>query len=130
MTCQSGSLAREMNGQHQKKSDMKKCTIIGNVGRVPTTRTNAKGVEFFEMSVAVNGKENQCTWFSVILRNSLAKIIPYLTRGKNVYVEGEFSVDVYKGEASITIYADELQLLGNKTIDNDLDVVDRKPLIL
>jgi single-stranded DNA-binding protein len=39
---------------------MKKIVVIGNVGRVPTLRTNSKGTEFYEFSVAVNGKEDNC----------------------------------------------------------------------
>lgn len=106
---------------------MKKIVVIGNVGRVPAQRVNSKGTEFYEFSVAVNGKENACLWVSVILRKTFEKIVPFLTKGKNVYIEGDFSLEVFRGEPSLTIYASEVQLLGNKNESQESDIVDRKP---
>lgn len=106
---------------------MKKITIIGNVGRVPALRTNSKGTEFYEFSVAVNGKDNACMWVSVILRKAFDKIVPYLTKGKNVYLEGDFSLEVFRNEPSITIYANEVQLLGTKNESQESDIVNRNP---
>ena len=104
---------------------MKKITIIGNVGRVPALRTNSKGTEFYEFSVAVNGKDDACLWVSVVLRKTFEKIVPYLTKGKNVYIEGDFSLEVFKNEPSLTIYANDVQLLGNKNESQKSDVVSR-----
>ena len=106
---------------------MKKIVVIGNVGRVPALHTNSKGTEFYEFSVAVNGKEDACLWVSVILRKTFEKIVTYLTKGKNVYIEGDFGLDVFRNEPSITIYASDVQLLGNKNESQDSDIVDRKP---
>lgn len=106
---------------------MKKITVIGNVGRVPTLRTNSKGTEFYEFSVAVNGKEDVCLWVSVILRKTFEKIVPYLTKGKNVYVEGDFGLEVFRNEPSVTIYANDVQLLGNKNESQESDIVNRNP---
>jgi single-stranded DNA-binding protein len=106
---------------------MKKITIIGNVGRIPALRTNSKGTEFYEFSVAVNGKEDACLWVSVILRKTFEKIVPYLTKGKNVYLEGDFGLEVFRNEPSLTIYANDVQLLGNKNESAESEFVDRKP---
>lgn len=106
---------------------MKKITIIGNVGRVPALRTNSKGTEFYEFSVAVNGKDDVCLWVSVILRKTFDKIVPYLTKGKNVYIEGDFGLEVFRNEPSLTIYANDLQLLGNKNENQECDIVSRNP---
>lgn len=92
---------------------MQKIFIIGNVGRVPTMRSNAKGVNFYEFSVGVNGRNDVCTWYSVLLSGQ-SKIAEYLTKGRQVFVEGAFSIDVYKGEPAITLFADNVQLLGTK----------------
>lgn len=92
---------------------MQKILIIGNVGRVPTMRSNAKGVNFYEFSVGVNGRNDNCTWYSVLLSGQ-SKIAEYLTKGRQVFVEGSFSIDVYKGEPAITLFADNVQLLGTK----------------
>lgn len=92
---------------------MQKIFIIGNVGRVPTLRSNAKGVNFYEFSVGVNGRDDRCTWYSVLLSGQ-SKIAEYLTKGRQVFVEGAFSIDVYKGEPAITLFADNVQLLGTK----------------
>lgn len=92
---------------------MQKIFIIGNVGRVPTLRSNAKGVNFYEFSVGVNGRDDKCTWYSVLLSGQ-SKIAAYLSRGRQVFVEGAFSIDVYKGEPAITLFADNVQLLGTR----------------
>lgn len=108
---------------------MKKITIIGNVGRIPALRTNSKGTEFYEFSVAVNGKEDACLWVSVILRKTFDKIVPYLTKGKNVYLEGDFGLEVFRNEPSLTVYANDVQLLGTKNESQESEIVDRKPEI-
>lgn len=106
---------------------MKKLVIIGNIGRTPVLRTNQKGTEFYEFSVAVNERNDACMWVSVILRKQFEKVTPFLVKGKNVYVEGDFSVDVFKGEPSVTIYANDLQLLGTKAEQQESDIVSRNP---
>lgn len=106
---------------------MKKLIIIGNVGREPQTRTTKNGKEFAEFSIAVNNADKSTTWVSVII-NKASKVTDYITKGKQLYVEGNFSIDVYKGEPSITLFANDVQLLGNAEKYQQLeDVIDRKP---
>lgn len=106
---------------------MKKLIVIGNVGREPQTRTTKNGKEFVEFSIAVNNADKSTTWISVVVNKS-SKVTDYITKGKQLYIEGNFSVDVYKGEPSITLFANDVQLLGNadKSLDT-ADVVDRNP---
>lgn len=109
---------------------MKKLVIIGNVGRDPQTRTTKNGKEFAEFSIAVNNADKSTTWVSVIVNKS-SKVTDYITKGKQLYVEGNFTVDVYKGEPSITLFANDVQLLGNADKSQELDdVTDRKPDVL
>lgn len=106
---------------------MKKLIIIGNVGREPQTRTTKNGKEFAEFSLAVNNADKSTTWVSVII-NKTSKVTDYITKGKQLYVEGNFSIDVYKGEPTITLFANDVQLLGNAEKNQQLeDVIDRKP---
>jgi hypothetical protein len=44
-----------------------------------------------------------------------------------VYIEGDFSLEVFRNEPNITIYANDVQLLGNKNESQESDIVDRKP---
>lgn len=106
---------------------MKKLVIIGNVGREPQTRTTKNGKEFAEFSIAVNNADKTVTWISVVVNKS-SKVTDYITKGKQLYIEGNFSVDVYKGEPSITLFANDVQLLGNADKSQETaDVVDRNP---
>ena len=90
---------------------MKRILIIGNVGREPIQRTNAKGTKFFEFSLAINEQNGGTTWCSVILSGN-SRIIEYITKGRQLFVEGALDVRCYKGEPSITVFADNVQLLG------------------
>lgn len=92
---------------------MKRILIIGNVGREPIQRTNAKGTSFFEFSLAVNEPNGGATWCSVILGGN-SRIIEYITKGRQLFVEGALEVRCYKGEPSITVFADNVQLLGTR----------------
>lgn len=92
---------------------MKRILIIGNVGREPIERTNAKGAKFYDFSLAINEPNGTATWCSVILSGS-SKIVEYITKGRQLFVEGALEVKCYKGEPSITVFADNVQLLGNR----------------
>lgn len=102
---------------------MKKIVVIGNVGREPQTRTAKNGKTFSEFSLAVNDLNGTTLWLSVII-NHETKVLEFIKKGKQLYIEGNFSLDVFKDQPCITVYANEVQLLGQKS---DLDVVDRKP---
>lgn len=105
---------------------MKKLIVIGNVGREPQVRTTKNGKEFAEFSIAVNNADKSTTWISVII-NKESKVTDYITKGKQLYIEGNFTVDVYKGEPSITLFANDVQLLGNADNSKEIGgVVDRK----
>lgn len=90
---------------------MQEIMLIGNVGRVPETKTLQNGKEIMTFSVAVNGKDDKVTWFGVVA-NAQPKLIPYLTKGRQVMVRGGLSVEVYKDQPDITCYADTIRLLG------------------
>jgi single-strand DNA-binding protein len=108
---------------------MHKIEIIGYLGqdaRIIETETST----FIAFSVAVNEiykdngqKVTRTTWYDVT--SNAVKVAPYLTKGKQVFVEGSPVINLYTdrtGEqrASIQIRAQRIQLLsaGKASADN------------
>lgn len=104
---------------------MKEIVIIGNVGRTPQVKVNANGKEFAEFSVAVTESDKSATWFSVLM-NGNPKVLEYLTKGKQVYLRGTFKAEIYNNAISFTLYAKDIQLLGNSP-ERENEIEDRKP---
>lgn len=92
---------------------MKLLQIIGNLGQDVKTRTNANGREFMTFSVAVTNKDKSTTWFNIVA-NKMDGILPFLRKGRQLYVMGELDLKTYKGEIDATIFADVIQLCGGK----------------
>lgn len=92
---------------------MRQITIVGNVGTEPAKRIAAKsGKEFFTFSVADNSRD-KTLWFNVICYR-FNNIFPYLTKGRQVLVQGSFDVEVFKDNPDISLYADVVELLGRR----------------
>lgn len=92
---------------------MKLIQIIGNLGQEPKLRTSANGRELMTFSVAVTNKDKTTTWFNIVA-NKMQGILPYLTKGRQLYVLGELELKTYKGEIDATIFAEIVQLCGGK----------------
>jgi single-strand DNA-binding protein len=78
-------------------ASLNKVMIIGNLGADPEMRYTANGSAVTNFNVAVNDsftrkdgtKQEQTEWFSIVCWNKLAEICSqYLSKGKQVYVEG------------------------------------------
>jgi len=108
---------------------MQKITIIGNLGRDPEMRYTPNGAAVTSFSVAVTRKyttsegqqREETDWFNVSCWNKLAETAnQYLTKGKQVYIEGRISVRLYddtrSGEKrfSMDVRANEMQMLGSR----------------
>jgi single-strand DNA-binding protein len=112
-----------------------KMIIVGNLGRDPEMRYTADGTPVTSFSVAVNrvtnapdGSRNEETaWFRVTAWRRTAEIAAqYLTKGRQVMVEGYLQVDKATGgpriyqrndgtyAASFELTADRLVLLGGR----------------
>lgn len=92
---------------------MRQLTIVGNIGTEPAKRIAAKsGKEFFTFSVADNSRD-KTLWFNVICYR-FNNIFPYLTKGRQVLVQGSFDVEVFKDSPDISLYADVVELLGKR----------------
>lgn len=97
---------------------MEQITIIGNVGREPIFRTRTDGKEYMMFSMACNTGE-KCRWYSVVAP-PLKKVAEYITKGKQVLVQGRPTYSIFKDEVDVLVYADRVELLGGKTDAPDL----------
>ena len=111
---------------------MHKTTVIGNLGSDPEMRYTPNGVAVTSFSLASNRKyktsdgesREEVTWFRITAWNKLAEICnQWLTKGKQVYVEGRIKINTYEnnsGEfrASLELTANEIQFLGGGQGDN------------
>jgi len=105
---------------------MHKITIIGNLGRDPEMRYTPEGQAVVTFSVASSRKyktaageqREETEWFNCSAWGKLADICnEYLTKGKQVYVEGRLKTRTYQtqnGETrfSIDVTCQEIQFLG------------------
>ena len=104
-----------------------KVMAIGNVGGDPETKFLPSGTAVCNFSVALNEswvdkqtgeKKERTEWLNVEAWGKLAEICgEYLTKGRQVYVEGKLQTDKWEGEDGQTKYrtkvrANIVQMLG------------------
>jgi single-strand DNA-binding protein len=110
-----------------------KITLVGNLGRDPETRYTPNGRMNVQFTLAVNrrftdqsGQQQERTaWYRVTAWGGLAESLDklaqngYLTKGKQVYVDGRLDPREYQDQQgqtrmSLDVTANELQLLGSR----------------
>lgn len=110
-----------------------KITLVGNLGRDPETRYTPNGTMNVTFTMAVtrrfndrSGQQQERTnWYRVTAWGGLAETLDrmaqngYLTKGKQVYVDGRFEAREYQDQqgqtrTSLDVTANELQLLGSR----------------
>lgn len=105
-----------------------KIIIIGNLGRDPELRYTPQGTPVCNFTVATNEKwrdsagetQERTTWFRVAVWGKLAETAnQYLTKGRQVYVEGRLSVREYTDRdgvlrTSLEVNASDLRFLGGR----------------
>jgi len=105
---------------------MHKITIIGHLGRDPEMKYTPGGQAVTTFSVASSRKyktaagepREETEWFNCLAWGKLADVCnEYLTKGKQVYVEGRLKTRTYQaqnGETrfSIDVTCQEIQFLG------------------
>lgn len=103
-------------------------TIIGNISKDAELRFTQGGMAVTGVNVAVNNKYTngagekveKVTWVTVTLWGKFAEAMhKYLTKGTQIYVEGEASVSAYAKQdgtpgASLELRANNLKLLGSR----------------
>ena len=107
---------------------MNKIIVIGNVGRDPEMRYTPSGQGVTSFSVASNrryrtadGEQREETmWFNVNAWGRMAEICnQYLTKGRQVYVEGRLTTRIFQGNdgqprIANDISLSEMQMLGTR----------------
>jgi single-strand DNA-binding protein len=95
-----------------------KITIVGYLGKDPELRYTPQGVPVCDFSVATTERkkdrtgefQDQTTWFRVTFwRNQAELANQYLSKGKQVYVEGRLSQREYQDRDGNTRYSLEVQ---------------------
>ena len=108
-----------------------KITIIGNLGRDPELRYTPQGDAVCDFSVAVNDRKRDkagefqdvTTWFKVTFwRKQAENASKYLTKGRQVYVEGRLQVEEWtdrdgNNRQTLAIQGSELQFIGERSND-------------
>ena len=105
-----------------------KITIVGYLGRDPEMRYTPQGTAVSNFSIATTerrkdkaGEQQEITtWFRVSLWGKQAEAITqYLTKGRQVYVEGRLRTEEYTDRdgnrrQSLEVTASDVQLLGSR----------------
>jgi len=105
-----------------------KVNIIGNLGRDPEMKYTQEGLPICNFSVAVSEKikgTETTQWFRVAAFGKLGEICgQYLTKGKQVYVEGRLSTSEWQDQSgakrfSLEVNCNIMKMLGSKADNQD-----------
>jgi single-strand DNA-binding protein len=104
-----------------------KAILVGNLGRDPEIRSLPSGQPVANFTMATTrkwtdkegGRQSQTEWHNIVCFGRLAEIAgQYLTKGKQVYVEGRIQTRSWEqnGEKKYRteIVADNFQMLGSR----------------
>lgn len=113
-------------------ASLNKVMFIGNIGKDAELRYTAKGFATSSFSIAVNDRKKNdagewadvTEWVNVqLLGDSAEKLSQYLTKGKQIYVEGKLQTRTWDDDKGTKHYrtevlAQSVVLLGSKQQDN------------
>lgn len=105
-----------------------KVILVGNLGRDPELRYTPQGTPVCSFTMATNERrkdkagemQDQTTWFRVTLWGRQAETASqYLTKGRQVYIEGRLRVEEYtdrdgKPRHSLEVNATDMQFIGGR----------------
>jgi single-strand DNA-binding protein len=105
-----------------------KITLVGNLGRDPELRYTPQGSAVCSFSMATNEKrrdksgefQNIATWFRVTLWGNQAEVASkYLTKGKQVYIEGRLRMEEYTDregniQKTLEVNGTDMQFIGSR----------------
>lgn len=101
-----------------------KVILIGRLGRDPETRETNSGMMVAELRLATSrgrGDNEQTDWHTVVCFDKTAEIVSkYLTKGRQVYVEGRLQHDSWEDKEGnkkykTSIIANSVQFLGSRS---------------
>jgi len=106
-------------------ASINKVILVGHVGRDPECRYTQSGTAVANFTLATNeyqGKDKpaRTEWHSIVVWDKLADVAKqYITKGKQVYIEGRLQTRDWTDEQGVKRYKTEivahtLQLLGRK----------------
>lgn len=100
---------------------MRRCELIGNLGRDAELKTTGGGTIVLNFSVAAKSgkKDDEGQWHSCALFGKRAEsIAPYMKKGQRVFVRGEYKLRSWssngKSGTDLDVTVDEVELLGDK----------------
>lgn len=105
-------------------ASLNKVQLIGNLGAEPKTFTSQNGQSFVTATLATNEsfKQNdewktRVEWHQLVMFEKLTKIVEYLQKGSQVYVEGKLRSNQWTDgddntRHSLSIVVSNIQLLG------------------
>lgn len=102
---------------------LNRCMFIGNAGKDAELRYLANGTAQAKFSLAVNSKskgEEHTEWINVVLWGDTAEnVAQYITKGKQVFVEGRMQTRSWESDDGTKhymteIHANSVQLLGQR----------------
>ena len=105
-----------------------KVILIGRLGKDPELKYTPSGAPVAKFSLATDEsfkdktgeKQNRTEWHNIVAWNKLAEICgEYLTKGKQVYIEGSIRSRQWQDQSgnkrtSYEIIANQMQMLGSK----------------
>lgn len=105
-----------------------KITLVGNLGRDPELRYTPQGTPVCSFTMATSERRKDKTgemqdvtlWFRVTLWGRQAELASqYLTKGRQVYIEGRLRVDEWtdrdgKPRYTLEVNATDMQFIGTK----------------
>jgi single-strand DNA-binding protein len=117
---------------------LNKVMIIGNLGRDPEMRYTPSGRPVTTFTVATSrswntadGERHSDTeWFNVVAWGNLAEICKqYLTKGRQVYIEGRLQTRHWEDKegvkrATVEIVASEMLMLGERRETNHVPTIE------
>lgn len=112
-----------------------KVILVGNVGKDPEVRHIDSGVAVANFPLATsetytakNGEKVTTTeWHNIVLWRGLAEVAEkYVTKGRQLYIEGRIRTRSYDDKDGIKrytteIYGDVMQLLGSRDSNQGID---------
>jgi single-strand DNA-binding protein len=106
-----------------------KVILVGNLGRDPELRTTPSGQPVAKFSLATNrrwrdrdgNRQEQTEWHNIVCWGRQAEVAgQYLTKGKQIYVEGRLETNSWEDRQSgekkyrTEIVCDNFQMLGSR----------------
>jgi len=117
----------------EKKMSVNKTLLLGRLGRDPETKALATGTTICNFSVATDEswtdkqgqKQSKTEWHKIVVFGKLAEVCgQYLSKGREVFVEGKNQTRSYDNKEGVKVYVTEVnatsvQFIGGEKTGNN-----------